>query len=135
MRGTPRNRHLARSIADMGVTEFRRQLQYKAAMRGGWVMVVDRFYPSSKRCSACGHVMEEMPLSVRRWTCPECGTTHDRDVNAARNILANGLARLSGPTASSAEPEACGEKDSGAPSLCLVRETASMKQEVRFVPV
>jgi len=135
VRGMLRNRHLARSIADMGFAEFRRQLQYKAAMRGGQVVLADRFYPSSKRCSACGHVVDEMSLPVRRWTCPACGTTHDRDVNAARNILAYGLARLSGPTASSAGCEACGEAGSGAPGASPARETASAKQEISFVPV
>ena len=71
--------------------EVARQLGYKCAMRGGTVVRVGRFYPSSKTCSCCGHVVEELPLSVRRWQCPQCGESHDRDVNAARNILAEGL--------------------------------------------
>lgn len=86
-------------------------------------------------CSACGHVVDEMPLSVRRWTCPACSAEHDRDVNAARNLLAHGLAALSGPTVSSTGCEACGEAGSGAPDASLVRETASLKQEISFVPV
>jgi putative transposase len=94
VRGMARNRHLARSIADMGFFEFRRQLEYKAERRGGMVMVADRFYPSSKTCSCCGHVLDALPLSVREWTCPACGTIHDRDVNAARNLRAHGLAAL-----------------------------------------
>jgi putative transposase len=53
---------------------------------------IDRWYPSSKRCSDCGHVVSKLPLKVREWTCPECGMIHDRDVNAARNVLAAGLA-------------------------------------------
>ena len=57
-------------------------------------MKIGRFFPSSKTCSACGHVMDEMPLSVREWECPSCGAAHDRDLNAARNILAEGLRLL-----------------------------------------
>lgn len=134
VRGMAKNRHLARSIMDMGFFEFRRQLQYKAAMRGGRVVVADRFFASSKTCSACGHRLDDLPLSVREWTCPDCGIIHDRDVNAARNLLAYGLAALSGPTASSAGCEACGEAGSG---VCpeAGAKPASMKQEVSFVPV
>ncbi|WP_006786131.1 zinc ribbon domain-containing protein [Thiorhodospira sibirica] len=55
---------------------------------------IDRWYPSSKRCSECGHTVAKMPLSVRDWVCPECGSLHDRDVNAARNVLTAGLAGL-----------------------------------------
>ncbi|WP_299044255.1 RNA-guided endonuclease TnpB family protein [uncultured Thermosynechococcus sp.] len=128
VRGMLKNRHLSRSIADMGFFEFRRQLEYKAAMRGGQVVVVDRFFASSKTCSVCGHKLEALPLSVRKWTCPACGAVHDRDVNAAKNILAYGLATLSGTTASSAGCQACGEEGSG---RCLVAATkpASVKQE------
>ena len=87
VRGMVRNRHLARSIADMGFFEFRRQLEYKAAMRGGQVVVADRFYPSSKTCANCGHLLSTLSLGTRMWTCPSCSTRHDRDVNAAKNIL------------------------------------------------
>ncbi|MHB8371045.1 MAG: RNA-guided endonuclease InsQ/TnpB family protein, partial [Leptospirales bacterium] len=66
--------------------EFRRQLEYKAERRGGRVVVADRWFPSSKTCSECGAVQDKMPLSVRQWICPDCGTIHDRDVNAARNL-------------------------------------------------
>jgi len=100
--GMMRNHRLARSIADMGFYEFRRQLMYKIERRGGLLIVVDRWFPSSKMCSVCGTVQDKMPLSIRQWSCPDCGTFHDRDVNAARNILAHGLASLNSPTASSA---------------------------------
>ena len=86
VRGMVKNRHLARSIMDMGFFEFRRQLEYKAARRGGVVVVADRFFASSKTCSACGHKLDDLPLSVRQWTCPVCGAVHDRDVNAAINL-------------------------------------------------
>jgi len=84
--GMLKNHKLARRIADMGFGEFRRQLEYKAAQRGKTVIVVNRWYPSSKACSACGYTMRKMPLSVREWTCPACHTHHDRDVNAAINL-------------------------------------------------
>lgn len=69
----------------MSFFEIRPQLDYKAAMRGATVVVADRWYPSSKTCSACGRIQYSMPLSVRSWTCAECGTAHDRDENAAIN--------------------------------------------------
>ena len=84
--GMVKNRHLSRAISDMGFFEFRRQLEYKAAMHGGVVVVADRFFASSKTCSACGQKIEKLPLSVRQWDCPTCGTSHDRDVNAAINL-------------------------------------------------
>jgi putative transposase len=90
--GMVRNRSLAKAISDCGWSEFRRQLAYKAARAGRRLIVIDRFYPSSKTCSACGHLLAELSLSTRTWHCPSCGTRHDRDINAAKNILAAGLA-------------------------------------------
>jgi putative transposase len=86
VRGMLGNRRLARAIADMGFYELRRQLEYKAAWRGGQVVVADRWYPSSKTCSACGHVLETLALGQRSWSCPGCAREHDRDVNAAMNL-------------------------------------------------
>lgn len=88
------NPKLAKHIADANWGEFVRQLQYKAEWSGRTVVEVDRFFPSSKRCSSCGFVHETMPLSVREWDCPECNTHHDRDINAAINIKTAGLAGL-----------------------------------------
>lgn len=87
-----KNRCLAKSIGDAGWSEFVRQLEYKSLWYGRTLVGIDRWYPSSKRCSECGHTVARMPLKVRQWTCPECGSIHDRDVNAARNVLAAGLA-------------------------------------------
>ena len=87
-----RNRHLARAISDCGWGEFRRQLTYKCQRYGRHLLVTGRWYPSSKTCSACGHRLAELSLTTRHWTCPGCGTRHDRDINAAKNILAAGLA-------------------------------------------
>jgi len=87
-----KNRCLSKSIGDASWSEFVRQLEYKAHWYGRTLVGIDRWYPSSKRCSDCGHTVAMMPLNVREWTCPECGSIHDRDVNAARNVLAAGLA-------------------------------------------
>lgn len=89
-----RNHRLSKAIADASWGEFTRQLQYKGEWAGRSVVAIDQFFPSSKRCSGCGFTMKKMPLDVRKWTCPECGTDHDRDINAARNIKAAGLAVL-----------------------------------------
>lgn len=91
VRNMVRNRPLARAISDAAWAEFRSLLEYKAAWYGREVIAVDRFFPSSRLCSACGTLQEKMPLNVRTWTCG-CGTTHDRDTNAACNLLAAGLA-------------------------------------------
>lgn len=86
VKGMLGNHCLARSIADMSFGELRRQLEYKVARRGGQVIVVDRWYPSSKMCSSCDHRLDMLDLHVRKWCCPGCGTQHDRDVNAAINL-------------------------------------------------
>ncbi len=87
-----RNRSLAKAISDCGWGEFRRQLEYKAVAAGRHLITIDRWYPSSRTCSACGHLLASLSLSTRTWQCPSCGTRHDRDINAAKNILAAGLA-------------------------------------------
>lgn len=83
---------LSKSISDASWSEFVRQLEYKALWYGRELIGINKWYPSSKRCSDCGYTMPKMPLKVRAWTCPECGIIHDRDINAARNVLAAGLA-------------------------------------------
>ena len=89
-----KNPKLAKHIADASWGEFTRQLAYKADWAGRTDVEIGRFFPSSKRCSCCGFVKEKLPLDVRSWECPECGTNQDRDTNAARNILAVGLTVL-----------------------------------------
>jgi putative transposase len=93
VRNMVRNHALARAISDASWSEFRRMLEYKADWYGRTVVAIDRFYPSSKTCSACGAITAQMPLNVREWTC-QCGAAHDRDVNAAQVIRAAGLAVL-----------------------------------------
>jgi putative transposase len=87
-----KNHKLAQAIADASWSDLIRQLDYKCQWYGRTLVKIDRWFPSSKRCGKCGHVVDKMPLDVREWDCPECGTHHDRDVNAANNILAAGLA-------------------------------------------
>ena len=122
VRGMVRNRSLARAVSDMGFAELRRQVEYKAAMRGGEIVFADRFYPSSKTCSDCGHALDVLPLSVRAWDCPACGAHHDRDVNAAVNIK---------NLAASSAVSACGEEGADARRKVRVKP-ASPKQEVSF---
>lgn len=86
-----KNHHLAKAIHDVGWSEFVSQLEYKAEWYGRNLVKIDRWYPSSKRCFDCGHLLDSLSLDVRHWTCPECGVAHDRDLNAAKNIHAVGL--------------------------------------------
>jgi putative transposase len=86
-----KNHSLAKAIADVGWGEFVRQLEYKATWYGRTLVKIDRWYPSSKTCSACKQVLDSLTLDRREWVCPECGVVHDRDTNAAMNILAEGL--------------------------------------------
>lgn len=116
--GMMRNRHLARSIADAGFFEFRRQLEYKAVMTGAHVHVVDRFFPSSKTCHSCGTI-HPMKLSDRVMVC-DCGNIMDRDLNAAMNLKNN---------AASSAVSACGEEGSGLDRK-IKAKPASAKQEV-----
>ncbi|MBD2329303.1 RNA-guided endonuclease TnpB family protein [Alkalinema sp. FACHB-956] len=87
-----KNRKLALSISDASWGELVRQLEYKCDWYGRTLVKIDRWFPSSKRCGNCGHIVETLPLNIREWDCPNCGTHHDRDINAANNILAAGLA-------------------------------------------
>lgn len=87
---------LARHIADAGWGEFRRQIEYKAKWYGRSVVAVDRWFPSSKGCGKCGHVLDELRLDVRQWKCPKCGAAHDRDIAAAQNLLVAGMHQLGG---------------------------------------
>ncbi len=87
-----KNHKLAQAIADASWAQLVRQLEYKCQWYGRTLVKIDRCFPSSKRCGHCGHIVDKLPLNVREWTCPECGTHHDRDINAAKNILAAGLA-------------------------------------------
>jgi putative transposase len=108
--GLMRNHHVARQIADLGWGEFHRQLSYKTRWYGSQLVVADRFYPSSKICSGCGHIKASLPLFRRIFTCESCGLVIDRDLNAAKNLarLADRVAPGSGETGN-----ACGEGGTG----------------------
>ena len=116
-----RNKRLARGISDASWGEFRSMLEYKAQRAGRTIAVVDRWFPSSKTCSACGHLLATLSLSTRHWTCPGCGTRHDRDINAAKNILAAGQAVARGDSG-----DACGA-DVGLPGSSL--QQSATKQD------
>jgi putative transposase len=116
---------LNKAVLDAGMGEFRRQLEYKAQRHGRMLTVISRWFPSSKLCSACGHLLEKLSLEARHWSCPSCGTRHDRDVNAAKNILAAGLAVARGDPG-----DACGAdiRHEGTPPV-----RSAVKQEPRPV--
>ena len=86
VKGMQKNHHLARAIQDASWGEFTRQLQYKSDWNGDNIIYIGRFEPSSKTCSVCGYKKDDLKLSDRSWVCPQCGTKHDRDINAAINI-------------------------------------------------
>ena len=119
VKGMLGNRKLARAIADMSFHELRRQLDYKTALRGGRVVVADRWYPSSRLCSCCGYKLDTMVLGMRQWSCPGCSTLHDRDVNAAINLK---------KVAVSSTVAACGGEGAG-PARERRVKPAPMKQE------
>lgn len=125
VKGMLANGYLARSISDSAFGEFRHKLEYKAKWYGATIVVADRWFPSSKTCSCCGVIAAKMPLSVRQWTCEDCATTHDRDVNAAVNLE---------NMAASSAVSACGEVRSGIARKSRVKRT-SMKQEEEGIQI
>jgi putative transposase len=94
VKGMMKNHHLAKAIQEVGLYKFKETLVNKAAVNDKKVVFIDRFYPSSKTCSGCGYKKRDLKLSDRFWVCPECGSEHDRDINAARNILLEGQRML-----------------------------------------
>lgn len=95
VKGMVKNHHLASALQDVSFGEFKRILEYKCSVKGRQLVFVNRFFPSSKMCNVCGYKNNKMVLSTREWVCPQCGTYHDRDVNASINILNEGLHLLS----------------------------------------
>ncbi|WP_148113917.1 RNA-guided endonuclease TnpB family protein, partial [Candidatus Kurthia intestinigallinarum] len=93
-KGMMKNHKLAKAISDVSWSEFVTKLKYKAKWFGRKIVEIDRFYPSSQICHTCGHRDGKKPLDIRVWTCSSCGTTLDRDINASKNILIEGLRLL-----------------------------------------
>lgn len=122
VKGMMSNHHLAGTIADLGFYEFRRQIEYKSKRKGNKVVVVDRWFPSSKLCSSCQNKNETLALSERVWSCDHCGSEHDRDINAAKNILYQAV---------SSTVTACGEGSAGPVHMSEVK-LPSMKQELNI---
>jgi putative transposase len=91
VKGLVRNRKLSKAISDVGWGMFVNFLAYKLERKEGKLIEIGRFFPSSKKCSCCGHAVDELPLDIREWDCPSCGTHHDRDGNAALNIRTEGI--------------------------------------------
>jgi putative transposase len=89
-----KNHCLAKSIADASWGELTRQLEYKSNWAGRTFVAIDQWFPSSKRCDCCGHIVDKLPLEIRSWTCPKCLTTLDRDINAANNIKRQGMSLI-----------------------------------------
>lgn len=123
VKGIVKNHNLAKAISDVGWGMFVNFLSYKLEHKGGKLIRIDRWFPSSKLCSSCLYQMGEMPLEVRSWTCPSCGTHHDRDSNAAKNIRAEGI-RLLGVLGASDSADG-GE----------VRPTLGRKSKMRHSPL
>jgi putative transposase len=119
VKGMLANPRMARAIADMGFHQLRRQLEYKAGWRGGQLVLVNRWFPSSKLCSCCGYRLVTLGLNMRHWTCPDCATFHDRDVNAAINLR---------NAAVSSTASACGREGTGPAYQHRVKPTLT-KQE------
>lgn len=94
VKGMMSNHKLAKSIQELSLYEFRRQLEYKCRWYGRQLIIIDRFYPSSKTCHNCGYIYKDLKLSEREWICPHCGKEIDRDYNASLNILDNGLKQI-----------------------------------------
>ena len=131
VKGLARGR-LSRSVADVGWGAFRRMLTYKAEWYGATLIVAPKSFPSTRLCSRCGHLQGKMPLSQRVFRCEACGLELDRDLNAALNLRAYGLAHLTGPTGSSPGSDACGDPSGGGTAPYGGRSTSygSWKQEV-----
>jgi len=92
-----KNHYLAKSISDVSWSKFIEFLKYKSEWYGAKLIQIDKFFPSSKTCSVCGYKIDKLPLSKRKWTCPYCNTTHDRDINASKNILKVALSGMEQP--------------------------------------
>lgn len=115
VRGMVKLKPLSKALSDASFGQFRQMLTYKCERYGRELRLVDRFFPSSKRCSCCGHILDKLPLDIREWDCPECNTKHDRDENAAKNIHSAGgqLVEARGATVRRFKPSGLVRKSRG----------------------
>jgi putative transposase len=127
IKGMVRNHKLAKSISDVGWGMFVNFLAYKLERKQGKLIEIDRFFPSSKKCSCCNHVRDELPLDIREWDCPSCSTHHDRDANAALNIRKEGI-RILIANMSGGNPAPAG-RDCVRPPAFLGKGQQSLKPE------
>ncbi|WP_150254199.1 RNA-guided endonuclease InsQ/TnpB family protein [Nocardiopsis deserti] len=125
---------LNRAVLDAGLGEFRRQLEYKAARAGRVLAVVDRWFPSSKTCSACGYLLDKLSLGTRSWTCPSCRTRHDRDHNAAKNTLAAGRVAAREAVSGDAWGAGVSRQGSSLPLSAAKQETGPVRVAARAAP-
>ena len=135
VKGMVKNRHLSKSISDASWGMFAAQLAYKADWYGREILKVNRFYPSSKTCSKCGSINKDLKLSDREWTCPNCGTTHDRDNNASHNLFLEGLKLKVGrvsPEPAYYEPTPAEYAPAGIQKSVSGYSRHTMKQEARL---
>jgi putative transposase len=132
IKGMVRNRKLAKSISDVGWGMFVNFLDYKLKTKQGQLVEIGKFFPSSKTCSSCNHVLDKLTLDVREWDCPKCGTHHDRDANAALNIRNEGIRILE--SHSGGNP-VIADRGCVRPPACKSKRQRSMKSEAHTVPV
>ncbi len=125
---------LNRSVLDAALGEFRRQLEYKAARYGRTLVVVDRWFPSSKTCSECGYLLDRLSLGTRSWTCPSCRTRHDRDLNAAKNTLAAGRVAARDSVSGDAWGAGVSRQGSSLPLSAAKQETGPVRVAARAAP-
>lgn len=136
VKGMMKNHKFSKSISDCSFSMIRSMLDYKCKWYGRQLIVIDRWSPTSKTCNDCGYVMKDWNLGIREWICPSCGTRHDRDINAGKNILKCGLQKLDNllyfnSTAGTARIEACGEQSSISEMKC----SCSVKQETNGLKI
>jgi len=133
VKGMIKNKRLSKSIADVAWSEFIRQLEYKSSWKGKTVLKIDKWFPSSQLCSNCGANSGKKPLNIRKWTCKECGYTHNRDINASVNIRNYGLGQIDNRnTAGTVGIQACGVPSDGITTAYgVVVSHGSMKQEAQ----
>ena len=132
IKGMVKNKRLSKSISDVAWGEFMRQLEYKATWKGKTIIKISKWFPSSQICSNCGTSTGKKPLNIRKFVCPHCNTSHDRDVNASINIRNYGLGQTDNRNSAGTVDYACGVSSGGVTtSYGIVISYDTMKQEAK----